>query len=845
MPHSWLTAFALVDGFRRSPCTKHRPHPPGSVRRIAGRIVATSMLALAFLAVLVLPAHGDITIHKSPADLSVQCAGDVPPADADPADNSLDPYELYATTDCQTSSVTVSHVDSSDGGSCPETITRTYTLEDPCGAWVQTAQTFTIEDTTPPTIGTPASDLTVECDGSGNTAELAGWLSSYGGAAASDVCGGVTWSDDYVALSDDCGATGSATVTFTATDECGNGASTTATFTIEDTTPPTIGAIVVPQVLITDDYICGATVLFSTTVVSDVCCIDEGGIGVAATITSGTAELDPVQLTTNETVEDWSVEVAAWVLLSDLSTCAADVTFTVTAVDCCGNSTTRSGTGTVHDRCPPHFTEDPPAQNTIKLPPDAGSSNDPGGYSVDGATVFECDGSYNVAEINAWLALAAALDSCNGPATWGPTSVDLFVAGPLGWLNWYGQECIGVNPDGTFTDVGEFCGGFGADGYSSTGRGEVVFEAVDACGNRITTDDAHDPAWSSPSFVILDTIPPVAVDDPQLGFSYDLVRSDVLCFVESIDGLLRFVLREDTPVYLDVLSNDSDICRTGLHIAETTRPSYGSAAIMDASFTLVGGCAGTYVRYAAAADYQGADAFDYVARDCSGNTTTAHVDVYVFQKNVVLDSYLTGPLDLPLRLRLETMDDMLLRVANPGAFHYGFTFAGPPTHGVIVGDLMSVGYEGAHASVALTYVPADGFVGRELLEWRVQDPFGLVQSAVLDIQIVPTAGPLPFPDVVPTFHRGQLVSLFVPVSFHDAGGIDGVRLEEVEPPGVVVRTLAGAELRGLLGGPNADASIPILTLRTERLTAGTYRILVPVGPADTVRVGLRVTEEGE
>ena len=60
-------------------------------------------------------------------------------------------------------------------------------------------------------------------------------------AAASDICGGVTWSNDFEGLSDDCGATGSATVTFTATDDCGN-SSTRATFTIEDTTAPTWNA---------------------------------------------------------------------------------------------------------------------------------------------------------------------------------------------------------------------------------------------------------------------------------------------------------------------------------------------------------------------------------------------------------------------------------------------------------------------------------------------------------------------------------------------------------------------------------------------------------------------------
>ena len=86
--------------------------------------------------------------------------------------------------------------------------TVTFTATDDCGNTSTTTATFTIEDTTAPSMDVASSDMTVECDGSGNAAELSGWLSSNGGASASDICGGVTWSNDFVALSDLCGATG-------------------------------------------------------------------------------------------------------------------------------------------------------------------------------------------------------------------------------------------------------------------------------------------------------------------------------------------------------------------------------------------------------------------------------------------------------------------------------------------------------------------------------------------------------------------------------------------------------------------------------------------------------------
>ena len=47
-----------------------------------------------------------------------------------------------------------------------------FTATDDCGNSSTTSATFTIEDTTPPTIDTAASDQTVQCDGLGNAAAL-------------------------------------------------------------------------------------------------------------------------------------------------------------------------------------------------------------------------------------------------------------------------------------------------------------------------------------------------------------------------------------------------------------------------------------------------------------------------------------------------------------------------------------------------------------------------------------------------------------------------------------------------------------------------------------------------
>ncbi|MFL1012613.1 HYR-like domain-containing protein, partial [Flavisericum labens] len=117
-------------------------------------------------------------------------------------------------------------------------VTVTFTATDECNNSSTTTATYLIKDTENPVIITPAADQTVECDGSGNLSEFNTWLTSNGGAQATDDCSSIVWSNNFTTLSDDCGMTGSAVVTFRATDACGNFSETTAQFTIEDTIAP-------------------------------------------------------------------------------------------------------------------------------------------------------------------------------------------------------------------------------------------------------------------------------------------------------------------------------------------------------------------------------------------------------------------------------------------------------------------------------------------------------------------------------------------------------------------------------------------------------------------------------
>ena len=181
------------------------------------------------------------------------------------------------------------------------------------------SQTIIINDTTAPTITISANDLTVECDGSGNVAQLNAWLAANGGASASDSCSSVTWSNDFSAVAAACGATGSVTVTFTATDDCGNTESTSATFTIQDTENPYFTSVLPEDISASCDNIPRPGIL-------------EG--------------LDNCSTTTHTFSEE---------IISDEESCVGNYILirTWTLTDDCGNSVSHSQTITVYDTTPP------------------------------------------------------------------------------------------------------------------------------------------------------------------------------------------------------------------------------------------------------------------------------------------------------------------------------------------------------------------------------------------------------------------------------------------------------------------------------------------------------------
>ncbi|CDF80050.1 conserved hypothetical protein [Formosa agariphila KMM 3901] len=107
--------------------------------------------------------------------------------------------------------------------------TVTFTATDANGNSVTTTATITYMDDSAPIIETAAQDIVVECNENPDDI-INAWLTSNGGATATDYCSDITWTNDFTF--------GATTVTFTATDANGNSVTTTATITYMDDTAP-------------------------------------------------------------------------------------------------------------------------------------------------------------------------------------------------------------------------------------------------------------------------------------------------------------------------------------------------------------------------------------------------------------------------------------------------------------------------------------------------------------------------------------------------------------------------------------------------------------------------------
>ena len=396
------------------------------------------------------------------------------------------------------------------------TYTYRFTATDGCGNTSTTEASFIIVDTTDPLITVEAQDMTAQCNGANNGAEILNWLNNNGFAAASEDCGNIIWTNNYGSITADCGATGGVDVTFTATDQCGNTSNTTATFTIIDNIAPVWE--ILPQNLIIE---CNGTDDPMDQIIAWLNIVGGGDAEDSCSLVVFTNDFDG--------------------LTGGCSEFTGSALVTFTATDACGNSVTATATISVIDESGPVF------------------------EIMARDTVVECDGEGNVADLATWLANhggAVATDECSEPLVWNYTLINS-VAG---------------------------CGNTSSTRYS--------FTATDACGNTSVTTEAL--------FIIEDTTVPFFEVLPQdstvqcdgsgntsqltgwlnahagligddvctgeVAVSYDLVRETDLCGLTG-SGLYRFTIT-------DACGNSSS-AEASFIIVDTIPPAITGGADMN------------------------------------------------------------------------------------------------------------------------------------------------------------------------------------------------------------------------------------------------------------------------
>ena len=169
---------------------------------------------------------------------------------------------------------------------------------------------------------------------------------------------------------------------------------------------------------------------------------------------------------------------------------------------------------------------------------------------------------------------------------------------------------------------------------------------------------------------------------------------------------------EDTPLVVDVLSNDTDPDGDRLRVASVTAPEHGTAAVVS------GG-----VRYAPALNWYGEDRFTYTAADPGGLSSEATVRVTVTPVNdapEAVDDAAETPEDAAVVVDVlandTDVDGDRLRVASVTA----------PEHGTATA-----------VSGGVRYAPALNWYGEDRFTYTAADPGGLSSEATVRVMVTP------------------------------------------------------------------------------------------------------------
>lgn len=568
-----------------------------------------------------------------------------------------------------------------------------------------------------------------------------------------------------------------------ATDCNGNTATEASdTVTIADSTVPVIAwdtkLPASPQYVSADS----CTISFQVrATVTDNCCISAGSVSVSISLTNGTLVHNVTAAQNGE-----EVVVAGTITVSALNGCPAVLAIRISATDCCGNAATQlSDSLSVYDQTTPAIHDLTVSRNNL----------------VDGCCLATVQFSAYVTD-NCYITPSAITITVTNPTD---NAIVEFDRAEDTVFTQTTQQRVDLSGE-----IGVRCL------RSCPAIVRVRIEARDCCGNLATlvesTADESDPDHT--------------------GHVYDVTPPEVQ---EDTDRI-----REDTPTRIYVLENDDDNCtrkwqgepcRCGgvLRIYDIfAPPTYGTAAIEDEL---------SHIRYAPFQDYRGPDEFTYRVIDACGNISAeATVRLEVVPKLVMADGTYATCRDEPVAFTLQATDPL---VTEESVGEFQFTILDGPAHGVLTGDLGDLRYEDLEtALVDLAYAPAAGFVGRDRIDVKFEDPYGESSTAVVDIDVIDCKGATSSLAVA----RGSVLPILLPASFPsaDGTGLGGITLTAGDGtplgPGVLEQVLS------VLCEPSLGRCL--LLLDTGPLSVASCFLTVPLGDGETVILELAL-EEGK
>jgi gliding motility-associated-like protein len=199
---------------------------PGAVSMAAGGVLEGRMLSTngAIATSDILITAPCITSDTTLQPIDVECYSDMP------APNNIIFTGVYTCTFNPPTVVFISDV--SNGFTCPDTITRTYSVTDDCGTQTLVTQIITVNDITNPTASNPAA-INVECIGDVPASDITVVTDEADNCTAAPIVAFVSDVSDGLTCPE------TITRTYSISDDCSNQILVTQTITINDITNPT------------------------------------------------------------------------------------------------------------------------------------------------------------------------------------------------------------------------------------------------------------------------------------------------------------------------------------------------------------------------------------------------------------------------------------------------------------------------------------------------------------------------------------------------------------------------------------------------------------------------------